>query len=69
MITNNPVKDEMNHQAELEHRVSMYPKCSCCGYSIAYEDKAYRVGGDWYCEGCVRVYNNDELKERFEYGE
>ena len=66
MLTNNPVKDEMNRQAELENHMSMYPKCSCCGYSIAYVDYAYRIGSEWYCEDCVRKYNSDELKERFE---
>lgn len=52
-------------QAKLLERL---PECCVCGEPIQ-QDDAVRIGGDWYCDGCIdgmREYiNMEDWDERF----
>lgn len=62
-MTNNPVIDEMRHQQELEARQSMFPVCEECGRTLMNCDTIYRINYAYYCDYCVDVMTNDEMRE------
>ena len=50
--TDDPVRDEMNHSAELEDKLQKMPKCSYCSEHIQ-DDYLYEIDGEIICEECV----------------
>lgn len=50
--TDDPVRDEMNHSAELEDKLQKMPVCSYCSEHIQ-DDYLYEIDGEIICEECV----------------
>ena len=51
MLTNDPVKDAMTHDRELEEKFEQLPVCEICGEHID-DDGYYDVDGAYYHREC-----------------
>lgn len=61
-FTDDPVADFERHDAEQQKLLEKLPVCYCCGEPIQ-QEKAVKVEGHWYCDGCL-----DDMREDTEYG-
>ena len=52
MWTDDPVRDAERHSATGDEWMESRPVCECCGQYIT-DEKAYRIGRDFYCFDCV----------------
>lgn len=58
-MTDDPIRDAAEHDAELEKRISELPVCCECGERIGLSGVDvwyYDFDGDMYCEDCVNKH-------------
>lgn len=62
LITNDPIMDFHNHDAEQETWLIRRPKCAFCGEHIQ-EDYAWRIEGDLVCDECLDKNFRERIPE------
>lgn len=60
LITDDPIRDFEEHDAEQEEWLNSRPVCDMCGRHIQ-EDHYYDADGDILCDECISEYVRDNF--------
>ena len=61
MITDNPLNDFYEHDADAEEWLNQLPVCGKCGKSIQ-DDYGYIYGGELLCQDCWDKLVKEEIR-------
>ena len=62
MITDDPIRDAMERDAEFERWLKTRPVCTYCGEPIQ-EESAVCIDGEWICDECLEGMRKDTNDE------
>lgn len=60
--SDDPIRDFLNHDAELARQLELRPVCADCCEPIQ-EEEAYYINGEWICERCIDSYKREVMPE------